>query len=359
MATQTRTLEEGDVFFFFRPRVGTSEPRGGEDVQRLFMVTAPVSGRGGRARAAGKTQKGRARARSATNADRKVFRLFAVGRKTLPEIGEGESRPEECNWALNVLTSADPEDVRRELASREYETRGERPVEAARPVGEGKYELVQHGGHTELAYTLERPEDPGPAQDEFEIKDEASYIVSVKNPDVMVSGFPGGAGKPRYPKRLKEKFGDRRWIEVTDPALLDYENTQIALVGARAGDVEEELEITIDGEEETRQAAEVLRRLKSRREQVPLAPLFKGEPPETGEAERPAAGRRGQAGPRGVPAARIAKLFAGFAFPADKDELLDHARTHGDQVDNAVELIDLLAASRSLRGAPVSVTYPG
>lgn len=85
MATQTRTLEEGDVFFFYRPQVGTSEARSRESVQRLFMVTAPVSGGGGGARVSGKTQKDRARARSATNADRKIFRLFAVGRITLPE----------------------------------------------------------------------------------------------------------------------------------------------------------------------------------------------------------------------------------------------------------------------------------
>jgi hypothetical protein len=29
--------------------------------------------------------------------------------------------------------------------------------------------------------------------------------------------------KPHYPKHLKEKFGDRRWIDVEDPALLNYE----------------------------------------------------------------------------------------------------------------------------------------
>ena len=30
-------------------------------------------------------------------------------------------------------------------------------------------------------------------------------------------------------------FGNRRWIYVEDPNLLDYENTQLLLIGARKG----------------------------------------------------------------------------------------------------------------------------
>jgi hypothetical protein len=36
---------------------------------------------------------------------------------------------------------------------------------------------------------LELPEIPGPTQREFEIKKEASYIISVKNPEVNIPGF--------------------------------------------------------------------------------------------------------------------------------------------------------------------------
>jgi hypothetical protein len=39
-----------------------------------------------------------------------------------------------------------------------------------------------------MAYILELPAVPGPAQKEFEINKEASYIVSVKNPDIQVRG---------------------------------------------------------------------------------------------------------------------------------------------------------------------------
>src|SRR5437773_3560380 len=69
------------------------------------------------------------------------------------------------------------------------ETRGKRRIAAAAPAGEGKYSIVKHDGHTELAYLLELPEIPGPTQREFEIKKEASYIISVKNPDIQVPGL--------------------------------------------------------------------------------------------------------------------------------------------------------------------------
>ena len=102
------------------------------------------------------------------------------------------------------------------------------------PAGEGKYSIVKHDGHTELAYLLELPQVPGPTQKEFEIRKEASYIISVKNPGVNVPGFAAfsSARKPEYPKRLMEMFGDRRWMDVENSELLDYKNTQLLLIGA-------------------------------------------------------------------------------------------------------------------------------
>src|SRR5919109_1118399 len=184
---KSHIIEQGDIFFFYRPKVGTEEVSGTEDVQRFYMVTAPE----------GKHSK---------------YRLFILGRKQLPEIVEGKSTSEERNWALNILTTNNSEDIRRELLAAEYETetRGMRRVAPAAPAGEGKYSIVKHDNHTELAYALELPEVPGPTQREFEIKNEASYIVSVKNPDISVKGFAAfsSARKPEYSKNLQEKFGN-------------------------------------------------------------------------------------------------------------------------------------------------------
>jgi len=74
-------------------------------------------------------------------------------------------------------------------AEYDTETRGKRRIKFATPAGEGKYSIVKHDNHTELAYILELPEVPGPTQREFEIKNEASYIISVKNPDIQVPGL--------------------------------------------------------------------------------------------------------------------------------------------------------------------------
>ena len=84
---------------------------------------------------------------------KKVHRVFLVGQKQLPEILEGESSSEERNWALNVLTTSDVEDIRKEFLPAEYqtETRGTRRMSGAVPAGEGKYSIVEHEGHSELA----------------------------------------------------------------------------------------------------------------------------------------------------------------------------------------------------------------
>jgi hypothetical protein len=134
-------------------------------------------------------------------AEQPIFRLFAVGRKQLPEVRGGEAHPEERNWALNVGTTSHPEGLRRALLAKEYPTatRGLRLVGGAKAAGEGRYQLLRHGSHTELAYVLELPKEPGRVQEEFEIRKAASYIVAVKNPDVEVPGFPSAEQAPTLP----------------------------------------------------------------------------------------------------------------------------------------------------------------
>src|ERR687898_3364457 len=241
-------IEQGDIFFFYRPKVDTEEVKDIKDVQRFYMVTTPEE-------------------EEKEKKKNDIYRLFLIGQKQLPEIVEGKSTSEEKNWALNILTTSNPDDIHKELMPSEYatETRGKRRLAAAAPVGEGKYTIVKHGNHTELAYILELPEIPGPTQREFEIKKEASYIISVKNPDVKVPGFAAFSSedkKPEYPKTLKEKFGDRRWINVEEPELLNYENTQLLLIGAKKKDIEVELGVDIDEEKETERSADLFKELE-------------------------------------------------------------------------------------------------
>jgi Protein of unknown function (DUF2795) len=336
-------IEKGDIFFFYRPKVGTEEVENIRDVQRFYMVTSPEDVK-------------------KKNKKKDIYRLFLVGQKQLPEIVEGKSTSEEKNWALNVLTTYNPDDIHNEFLPAEYttETRGRRRLAAAAPAGEGKYSIVKHDNHTELAYILELPEILGPTQREFEIKKEASYIISVKNPDVKVPGFAAFSEgkKPDYPKYIKEKFGDKRWISVDEPELLNYENTQLLLIGARKKDVEEELGIDIDEEKETERSADMFEELKLRKEEVPLKPLLKGKFPDKEEIpmaqgvkqlskEEYPGGKGGKSGgkmaaTKSVSVAAIAKLLAGIEFPKNKRQILDYAEKNKGKVDNSTDILNTM-----------------
>jgi len=331
-------IEQGDIFFFYRPKVDTEEVEHIKDVQRFYMITSPEK------------------------RNKNIYRLFLIGQKQLPEIVEGRSTSKERNWALNVLTTSNSEDIRRELLAAEYttETRGKRRIAAAVPVGEGKYCIVKHDNHTELAYILELPKIPGPTQREFEIRKEASYIISVKNPDVTIPGYAAFSTedkKPNYPKYLKERFGDRRWIDVEDPDLLNYENTQVLLIGARKKDVEEELGIEINEQRETDKSADMFKELKIRKEQVPLKPLLEGKFPEKEEipmaqevkhlSKEEAPGRGGKIGgkiaaTKAPSAAAIAKLLSGIDFPKDKSKIIDYAEKNKEKLEEPKEVINTL-----------------
>ena len=329
-----KIIEHGDIFFFYRPKIDAEEVSSVEDVQRFYMVTSPDKS--------------------------EINRVFLIGQKQLPEITEGRSSSEERNWALNVLTTSDPEEIRKEFLPAEYETetRGTRRLGAAAPAGEGKYSIVEHEGHSELAYVLELPEEPGPTQREFQIKKEASYIISVKNPDIQVTGYSAFLdNKPEYPKSLKEKFGNRRWVNVDDPHFLDYKNTQLLIIGARKKDVEEELGIDINDEKETVNTAELFSELKIKKDQVPLKPLFKGKFPGKDEvpfatevnvlSDEETPGRGGKIGGKvaassAASAAAVTKVLSGIHFPKNKEQLIEYAEQNKDKVSEPDAVLETI-----------------
>jgi hypothetical protein len=51
--SHSQILEQGDIFFFYRPKIRSEEVRGIEDIRRFFMVLAPE--------------------------DRKLYSLFVIG----------------------------------------------------------------------------------------------------------------------------------------------------------------------------------------------------------------------------------------------------------------------------------------
>jgi hypothetical protein len=251
MAERTETLERGNVYFLFRPKIGEESPEKLEDVQRLFVVLSP---------------EGVAR-----------YRLLVVGRKQLPEP---EQSGRERNWGFVDAVRKDPESIENRLDPQTYQTktRGVRHLLAVHPVGEGVYRIVRHDGHTHFAYALELPKKIGEAQAAFNLEEQASYIISIKNPE---KGSPLGAGladqqQVQFPRWLQEKFRDRRFCEADPPDFLNYEGTEFVLIST-AEDVSEELGIELHPRDETLTSADIFNDLKVERSVHPLKPLFKGE----------------------------------------------------------------------------------
>lgn len=244
------TLERGNIYFLYRPRVEEEDPESLEDVQNMYMVLSPH----------GKDE----------------YRLGIIGRKHLPDPGAKQERI----WGFIEAIEKDPKKVVDELGEEEYETktRGTRHRPAARPAGEGVYRIVRHEDHTHLVYALELPKSPGEVQDEMELEEEASYVISVKNPE---KPSPRSAGLPQdrnadYPKSLQEKFEGRRFIDADPPKLLDYEGSQFVLISA-AEDVKEDLGIELDPQDENESRAEIFNDLRLEKSKQPIDPLTEGE----------------------------------------------------------------------------------
>jgi hypothetical protein len=246
-------IEEGDVYFLYRPRVvGVDErarPQGVDDIQRFFMVLSP---RG-----------------------KRLYRLIVLGRKRLPEVTRGGGK----YWAFVDRVEHDPVQLRAELEGGEYQTRtrGTRRVPPARAAGEGVYGIVRHDGHTHFAYVLELPRRPGEVQDDLNIEPQASYVISVKNP---AKSSPRGSAsrspqKATLPKALHDRFRDRRFADPDPPQLLDYAGTEFLLIGATE-DVEDELGMGFGAEDETAAGAEIFTDLRLRKSRNPVQPLFEG-----------------------------------------------------------------------------------
>lgn len=223
-------LEEGTVTFLYRPRVDREDVEGLDDVQRFYMVLAPDGN------------------------DR--FRLIILGRKRLPDPERHERE-----WGFVAEVGESPDELRDELEPKEYDTRtrGHRVAPGARPVGEGRYAIVDHDGHTHLAYVLTHPPRPAELQRTFNIGKEASYVIAVRNPDAPA---PPGAGlapddRALFPPRLRERFAGRRFISTDIPEFLDHERAELVLIGA-AEDASRELGIDLDAEDERASDAGVL-----------------------------------------------------------------------------------------------------
>jgi hypothetical protein len=272
-------LEKGDIFFFYRPKAKVIDDGSGgdvksiEDIRRFFMVTATAAN----------TENEQQQQFDGTNSktpkegESPRYRLFVIGKKSLPEIRTTEARRSERYWAKVGGIFENPQELTGELLSDEF-----RKGDAARAVGEGKYAIVKHQDHAELAYVLEMPEEPGEAQRELGIEKEASYIVSIINPKVPVpAGYPSSEEPPNYPESILKEFGENEnFISLArDLRFINFQNAQMILVGAREGRdvIQKEFGIDIKEEKETVHSADIFSKLKIEKNKVPTKPLIEGK----------------------------------------------------------------------------------
>ena len=250
-------LEQGDIYFFYRPKKDVKEVKGIEDVRRFFMVTGPES----------------------RQQQQQFYRLFVIGKKSLPEIRKSDARASERYWARVGGIFQDQKELTKELFSDEF-----RKGDVARPAGLGKYVIVRHQNHAELAYILETPGEPGEAQKELGIEKEASYIISVINPRKPAASsvpdggkYPSAEELPAYPEEVLKEFNNLDiFVSLSrDTRLIDYQNAQVILVGAREGKDAIKRDLGIDIEEE--ESSNIFDKLKVRKEEIPIKPLTEGK----------------------------------------------------------------------------------
>lgn len=242
-------LEAGNIYFCYRPKVEHDEAEGLKEVQRFYVVLKPKG--------------------------EKVYRMLAVGQKHLPDVEQHGQQ----TWAFVDSVTSDAREIEESLRERHYQTktRGERTLPAARPSGEGTYEIVRHDNHTHLVYALELPENPGDVQRDFNIENEGSYILQIKNPE---QGAPKGLGlkedqQARFPEKLQQRFRGRRFVGAESPEFLNYEGAELLLIAA-SEDISKELGLEIDADHETETTADMIRDLHMRKSRHPIEPLFQG-----------------------------------------------------------------------------------
>ena len=157
--TQSDTLEQGDIYFFYRPKKDAEQVKSIEDIRRFFIVTAAEQ----------RQQQQQEQQEQQQKFSSQLYRLFVIGKKSLPEVRKSEARASERYWARVGGIFTDPNELTKELFSYEF-----RKGDVARPVGEGKYAIIvkhhQNQNHAELAYILEMPKEPGEAQRELGIE---------------------------------------------------------------------------------------------------------------------------------------------------------------------------------------------
>ncbi len=307
-----QSVEKGDIYFFYRYKVDTVKGSSIEDIARFYLVLNPD--------------------------EDSQARLFLVGKKKMPQIQKGKSKSAAKEWMRNESRQSS-EKMLQALKPISYKTKtkGLRTEPGAICAGTGRYHIFKKEGSTELAYKLDRPERTGKVQKELNILSEASYIISVKNPEVKTPGFSDE--DPGFPKSLEKKFAEKRWLSIEDPKFLNYENAQFLLIGAHSDLKAHEVNVT--------GRSSLFKSLKMSKAQWPMESLEKGRfakadhdmKSESPENSRTKGGRIGGVKAQKTDSASgVAKALKGINLPRRKSGLVSYAKENSRN-DDIVKII--------------------
>ncbi len=173
-------IEQGDIYFFYKPKKGLEKISGKDDVARFFFVLDP----------------------DGTNPSRYIV----LGNKKMPELKDGGK----TNWGFIQI-----------VGGRGFKTSNKPKAtvkNASRPIGEGIYSIINHRNHTHLLYSLELPKKIGEVQEEFSIREEGNYIFMERSIE-------------NSPRTIEEPFSNFSSVTIKN---LNRRGTEILLIGVGA-----------------------------------------------------------------------------------------------------------------------------
>jgi uroporphyrinogen-III synthase len=207
-------LEKGVIYFFARNRVSVDEAESVGDLQRTFFVLRPLPT--GAKLGDGAVQ------------DLKNNRLFALPKKVFPKSHSDRFMAfvEKANTSIQDL-----KDNFFKGADYDTQTQGTRHTDPVTPIAEGVYLITRtEDATTHLVYSTTIPSEIGEVQEDLGIKEQGSFIISVKNPERSGPASASLPQKPDFSKEIIEEFRGLAWSEVK-PKYLDHEYCQILLIG--------------------------------------------------------------------------------------------------------------------------------
>ena len=105
-------------------------------------------------------------------------------------------------------------------------------------------------------------------------------MISVINPKRPAPrGYPSTEEPPKYPEEVLNEFSEtENFVSLAkDTKFIDYQNSQVILIGAKEGRDMIKNEMDVEIEEKSPHSADIFDRLKLRKDKTPIRPLTEGK----------------------------------------------------------------------------------